>query len=88
MINVFSDLEMHRQLDVFGKLTQILIDQKSEITQQYPNQWVGLGEDKIMMFADNLDELVLKLKDPNDKFYVIAVEYLDPNPLPYVLNLN
>ena len=80
-----SDQEISRHLDIFNELTIKLRDLKPELLVSNPNQWVGVGEDREVVFADSLNDLVDKLREGHDKDYIIAIEYLDPDPIPLVI---
>lgn len=82
---VISTHEIKRQLKVFAELTTKLAELKSDLLVSNPNQWVGIGEDRDVVLADSLYELVSLLRANHDQDYVIAVDYLDTDPLPLVV---
>ena len=80
-----TEKDLTRRIAVFTEMTQRLTSKKPELTKSNPHQWAGMGEDGTILFANDIEELVHKMKDGKEKGYVTTVTYLEPNPPPFSL---
>ena len=78
-----SDEEKARdlaELRDFGERSQRLENMRPELTEQYPDQWVGLTESYQQVVADTITELVAKIQDLGERPESAAAKYLNTQP--------
>ena len=66
-------------------LQQRLRDEVALLGNEHTDQWVGMGPDLVIVFADTLDELVRNLKPSKNDDRTVVVRYLSSDPPVLVL---
>ena len=64
-------LHLHRAID--------------ESMAPHDDRWAGMGPDLILVFADNPEELVSKLRPDGDSNRPVAIEHLASDPMELIL---
>ena len=57
-------------------LQQSLRDEIALLDDEQTDQWVGMGPDKVLLFAGTLDEIIHKIKPYKNDDRTVVVEYL------------
>ncbi len=66
-------------------LTARLRDEVALLRNEYNDQWVGMGMDYDLVFGQNLEEVLARLKRDRADDSTIAVEYLSTEPMVMIL---
>ena len=66
-------------------LQQSLRDEIALLDDEQTDLWVGMGPDKVLVFADTLDEIIHKIKPNKNDDRTVVVEYLSSDPPVMVL---
>ena len=66
-------------------LRRILSEKIATLGDEHADQWVGIGPDQVLVFADTLDEITLKLKPDRNNNRTVVIEYLSSEQLELIL---
>ena len=83
-----SDAEKARdlaELRDFGERSQRLEQMRPELTEQYPDQWVGLTESYQQVVADTITGLVAKIEKGGERPGYAARKFMNVQPRQHIL---
>ena len=69
-----------RRIGQHEELGAWLRAQVTELLEHHPDEWVGTGTDRVLVFGDKLEHVVEQLKSRDGEEGVVAVRFLSSRP--------
>ena len=69
------------------KASQRLNRDFNQLMEEYPNKWVAVSKDGLVAHHDEVEGLIALYQAAGYDSHQIAFEYMDPDPLPQILQL-
>ena len=83
----FSDeemLEITKRMDAFKKTNRALNRDSPQLLKQFPDEWVAYFDQKMCGHNEDLDALIVELKEQGIPVSDAAFDFMDTNPLPLI----
>ncbi len=81
----YSDEEIVAMIAAAGEARERLYRDFDQLMEEYTNQWVAVSKDGLVAHHDEVEGLIALYEDAGYNGNHVAVEYMDPDPLPQIL---